>query len=408
MIKTENQSAAVRGSRDSNDLIPLHEPFDIARLGFNRRQVLDHLESLHGRIALLAADRDAALAQVAELSRVLDHLRQQADEATTQVQRILHQPMAEAGARIQRILQLVADEAAEVKAHTEAEISASKARADQDIAELKARADDQITALHAHASREAQALLDQARRQCDQLESESAARRQATEQAIAQREAETNQRIRNSQLRSLAGVHLLLRMMDKNLTDRMAAVERNESALRKLRAQMTSETTALQRLRAEVTAAHQLPTEALKQVRKIPAEPAVGESDTAKQPEIPIQRDGKEATIAAYDHRRPAGTDVTHDGTGACSPSAHHGNPRRRRPGDVITAVVKLLRHPGPRRRADQGRGSSTSRCLDAVLAWSRRRTPVSHAKPASRVPGRAVKTAELDSRRDSERSKII
>ena len=379
MIKMENQSAAVRGSRDSNDLLPLHEPFDIARLGFNRRQVLDHLELLHGRIALLAADRDAALAQVAELSRVLDHLRQQADEATAQVQRILQQPLAQAGARIQRVLQLVADEAAEVKAHTEAEISASKARADQDITELKARADDQITALQAQVSREAQALLDQARRQCDQLESESAARRKAAEQEIAQREAETNERIRNSQLRSLAAVHLLLRIMDKNLTDRVAAVERNESALRKLRAQMTSETTAIQSLHAEVTAAHQLPTEALKQVRKIPAEPAVDESGTAQQSEIPIQRDGKEATstAAAYDHRHRAGTDVAHD-----------GSPRRRRSGDVMTAVVKLLRHPGPRRRADQGRGSSISRCLDAVLAWSRCRTPVS--------------------RRDSEQSKII
>src|SRR5436309_10132027 len=143
MINTENQSVAVRGSRDSNDLIPLHEPFDIARRGFNRRQVQDYLESLDGRIAIIAADRDAALAQVAELSRVLDHLRREADEATAQVQRILQQPMAEAGARIQRILQLVAD----VKAHTEAEISASNARADQDIAELKARADDQTTAL---------------------------------------------------------------------------------------------------------------------------------------------------------------------------------------------------------------------------------------------------------------------
>src|SRR5919199_6235505 len=164
MIKTENQSAAVRGSRDSNDLIPLHEPFDIARLGFDRRQVLDHLESLDGRIVLIAADRDAALTQVAQLSRVLDHLRQQADEATAQVQRILQQPIAQAGARIQRILQLAAEEAAEVKAHTEAEISARKARADQDIAELKARADDQTTALQAHASHEAQSLLDQTRR----------------------------------------------------------------------------------------------------------------------------------------------------------------------------------------------------------------------------------------------------
>jgi hypothetical protein len=361
MIKTENQSVAVRGSRDSNDLIPLHEPFDIARRGFDRRQVRDHLESLDGRIALIAADRDAALAQVAELSRVLDHLRREADEATAQVERILQEPMAEAGARIQRILQLVAEEAAEVKAHAEAEISANQARADQDIAELKARADDQITALRAKASREAKSLLDQARRQCDQLESESAARRKAAEQAIAQREAEANERIRNSELRSLAGLHLMLRVMDENLTDRVAAVERDESALRELRAQVTSEATALQSLRAEVTAAvtaaHELSTEALEQVRKIPVEPAVGESDTAEQPDIPIQRDGEEGTSAAvaYDHRRLAGTDVVHDGVGPYSPSAHDGSPRRRRHGDVMTAVVMLLRHRGPRRRADRG-----------------------------------------------------
>lgn len=357
MIKTEKQSVAVRGSRDSNDLIPLHEPFDIARRGFDRRQVLDHLESLDGRIALIAADRDAALAQVAELSRVLDHLRREADEATAQVERILQEPMAKAGARIQRILQLVAEEAAEVKAHAEAEISASKARADQDIAELKARADDQITALRAQASREAKSLLDQARRQCDQLESESAACRKAAEQAIAQREAEANERIRNSELRSLAGLHLVLRVMDENLTDRVAAVERDESALRELRAQVTSEATTLQSLRAEVTAAHELSTEALEQVRKIPVEPAVDESDTAEQPDIPIQRDGEEWTSAAvaYDHRRLAGTDIVHDGVGPCSPSAHDGSPRRRRHGDVMTAVVKLLRHPGPRRRGPTG-----------------------------------------------------
>ncbi len=350
MIKTEKQYVALRGSRDSNDLIPLHQPFDIARRGFDRRQVLDHLESLDGRIALIAADRDATLAQVAELSRVLDHLRREAEEATAQVERILHEPMAEAGARIQRLLQLVAEEAAEVKAHTEAEISASKARADQDIAELKARADDQITALRAQASREAKSLLDDARRQCDHLESESTARRKAAEQAIAQREAEANERIRKSELRNLVGLHLMLRVMDENLMERVAAAQREESALRELRAQVTSEATALQSLRAEVTAevtaAHELSTEALEQVRKIPIEPAVGESVTAEQPKIPIQRDGEEPAIAAvaYDHRRLAGTDVVHDGGGPGSPSAHDGKPRRRRHGDVMTAVVKLLR----------------------------------------------------------------
>jgi chromosome segregation ATPase len=301
-VSVQLRFMAVRGSRDSNDLIPLHEPFETARLGFNRRQVLDHLESLHGRIALIAADRDAALAQAAELSKVLDHLRQEADhlrqeadKATAQVHRILQKPMAEASARIQHILQLVEEEAAEAKAHTEAEISASKTRADQEIAELKARANDQITASRAQASHEATSLLDHARRQLDQLESESAARREAAEQAIAQREAKATERIRDSQLCSLAGVHVLLRVIDKNLEDRLAAIGRDESALHDLRAQMTSEATALHNLRAEVTAAalaaHQLFTEALEQAQNIPVEPAVDATDDpTEQPDFPIQR----------------------------------------------------------------------------------------------------------------------
>jgi hypothetical protein len=200
--------------------------------------VLDHLELLHGRIAIIAADRNAALTQVAELTRVLDHLRQEADhlrqeadEATAQVERILKKPMAVASARIQRILQLVEEEATEDKAHAEAEISPSKARANQEITELKARANDQITALRAQASNEATSLLDHARQQRVQFESASTARREAVERAIAQREAEANERIQNSQLYSLAGVHLLVRVIDTNLTDRLAAIEREESAL---------------------------------------------------------------------------------------------------------------------------------------------------------------------------------
>lgn len=63
---------------------------------------------------------------------------------------------------------------------------------------------------------------------------------------------------------------------------------------REPRAQLTRQATAPQSLRAEVTtavtAAHQLSTEALKQACKIPVEPAVGESDTVEQPDIPIQR----------------------------------------------------------------------------------------------------------------------
>ena len=60
MVTAQLQSVSVRGPRDNDDLVPLHEPFETALRGFNRRQVLEHLESLDGRVAIVAADRDAA------------------------------------------------------------------------------------------------------------------------------------------------------------------------------------------------------------------------------------------------------------------------------------------------------------------------------------------------------------
>lgn len=295
----------MRGIQDDDDLVPLHQPFQIALHGFNRRQVLEHLESLDGRIAMVAADRDAALAQVAELSKVLnhlrlesellEHLRREADQATAQVERILATPMAEASARIQRIMRLAEEEAAELKADAEAEIAARIARADQDIAELRASADDQITKLRARASREAKSLLERTRQQCDRLETDSAARRKAAEQdaaqAIAQRESAASTRIRDNELRSIARMHLLLQAVSEQLTTRACAVERDESALRELRAQVTNEATALKALRTEITTAvratHELLAEALRQVHRVPVEKSTVERSTVGHPEVP-------------------------------------------------------------------------------------------------------------------------
>lgn len=276
--------------------------------GFNRRQVLEHLESLDGRIAIALADRDAALAQVSQLSKALDHLRTQGellahlrretDKASSEVDRILTTPMAEASARILHILKLAEEETAELKTRAEADIIARRARADQDIAALRGNAEDQIAGLRACATREAKSLLDHARRQCDRLESESAARCEAAEQeaahTIAQREDAASKRIRDSELRGLAGLHLMLRVIGKHLANREHAVERDESALHELRTQVTSQATALETLRAGITAAvvatHQLFAEALEQVRKIPVERALTEQEPDEQPEVPLQR----------------------------------------------------------------------------------------------------------------------
>ncbi len=298
------QSVLVRGSRVNDELVPLHEPFETALRGFNRRQVLEHLESVDGRLAIVTADRDSALAQVAELTKALNHLRaesdllghlrREAEKATAQMNRILTEPMAQAGARIQRIIELAEEEAAELKSRAQAEIAATKARADQDIAEVRARADDQIAALRASASREAKSLIEHGKRQCEQLELESAARRQAAErdsmQAIAERESAANDRIRVSELRSLAGVHLMARLIAERLAARKRAVEQDEVALHELRAQVANEVSGLDTLRTEITAAvvatHQLLGEALGQVRKLAAQRPPSDG----QPDVPVQR----------------------------------------------------------------------------------------------------------------------
>lgn len=276
--------------------MPLHQPFETALRGFNRRQVLEHLESLDGRIAMVTADRDAALTQVTELSKVLnhlrlesellEHLRQEADAATSRVERILATPMTEASARIQRILRLAEEEAAELKAHAEAE-----------IAHQRARADEEITRLRARASQEAKSLLEHAKRQCDQLEAESAARRKAAEQdaaqAIAQRESAANAQIRDREVRSVASVHLMLHVVGEQLSARVCAIDRDKSALCELQGQVADETTTLEALRIEVTAAvaaaHQLLVEALGQVHRAPAHKNTVEHSEVPVPQVPNQ-----------------------------------------------------------------------------------------------------------------------
>lgn len=323
----------MRGSRDNDDLVPLHEPFETALRGFNRRQVLEHLESLDGRIAVVAADRDAALTQVAELSKVMNHLRLQSElleylrreahEASARVERVLATPMAEASARIQRIMRLAEEEAAELKDTAEAEIVDGRTRADHELAKLRTSADEQIASLRAHASREAKSLLEHARRQCDQLEADSAARRDAAEQdaaqAIAEREAAASAGIRDSELRSIARLHLMHRIVGEQLSIRSCAVERDEAALRELRVQVADNVTGLEALRTEVTAAlaatYQVLTEALGQIGRtaidrLPVDSSSAERAEAPASPVPTQRSAEGGTVyllnaSAEDRRSP-------------------------------------------------------------------------------------------------------
>jgi hypothetical protein len=231
--------------------------------------------------------------------------------------------MAEASARIQRIMRLAEEEAAELKATAEAEIVAGRTRADHELAELRASADEQIASLRAHASREAKSLLEHARRQCDQLEADSAARREAAEQdaaeTIAQREAAASAAIRDSELRSIARLYLMHRIVGEQLSTRACAVERDESALRELRVQVANDVTALEALRTEITAAlaatYQVLAEALRQVGRTGMDRLPMDSSPVERAEVPVfpvptQRSAEGGTVyllnaGAEDRRSP-------------------------------------------------------------------------------------------------------
>lgn len=269
--------------RPQDDVVPLHEPFETTLRGFNREQVLAHIESLDGRISMIADDRESALVQVAELSRTIDHLReesellaqlrQEAEKATKQAERMQQSPIFAANTRVQRILQL----------------------AEEEVADIKARAEQEIAARHERAASAAEALLRGTAQRCKLLEAESEQRRKAaeqdTERDIARRESEASARIQSRDQRSTANLHAIMQIIGLHLAERVSLVEQKEAKLADVHARTGQEVAALEALRTKITA--QLSTTrhalaaALEQV-----EQAKIDHPGPVQP-MPIQRDGR-------------------------------------------------------------------------------------------------------------------
>ena len=135
------------------ELVPLHAAFDVVYRGFHRRQVIDHIENLEEQLRFTSLDRAEALAQAADLRKLLEMTRQDLEEARARIERLESASGSHAGAteRMHRMLRLAEDEAAEM--HLQAE---------RECADLRARADVEVTALRADAEREAAAMRSEA------------------------------------------------------------------------------------------------------------------------------------------------------------------------------------------------------------------------------------------------------
>src|SRR4051812_32371710 len=199
------------GLGEDRDLVPLGAGFDIMKRGYSRVQVEEHLERLDGELRLLAADRDAAVSQAADLARQLEQSRSEIDSLRGQVERLALPPTTLEGLseRLQRMLRLAQDEAAETKARAEAEAEHIRAKAETDANALRARYEEMLRGLDtrraemeaehrdviAKATAEAAAITKTAQDERAKLDSESNQRRAQIEEdfeiAMASRRTES-------------------------------------------------------------------------------------------------------------------------------------------------------------------------------------------------------------------------
>ncbi|GHH45932.1 hypothetical protein [Lentzea cavernae] len=138
------------------ELVPLHAGFDVVYRGFHRRQVIEHIENLEEQLRFTSLDRAEALAQAADLRKLLEMTRQDLEEARARIERLETTSGSHASAteRMHRMLRLAEDETAEMHLQAERECADLRERTDGEVAALRAEAEREAAAMRAEAESE--------------------------------------------------------------------------------------------------------------------------------------------------------------------------------------------------------------------------------------------------------------
>lgn len=267
--------------------MPLHAPFDVALRGFERNQVLDHIESLQGHISMAERDRDAALARVADMHKHLEHLQRegsvlsylqrQTDAVNEQLRRMQQSPIIGVTDRIQHMLTLAEEEAAEVRSHAEAEVEQLRTQAATETEQLRTRAETEATSLRRRSQVESERLSQDTAQRCERLEAASQRRcrdaEQQCEQEIARRHAEATAQIAEQERLGLARMHLMMQAVG----ERVQAARHEIASLRRVRGELA----------AQLSAADQSLTAALGHI-----DDTAGREPRHESEPVPTQRQG--------------------------------------------------------------------------------------------------------------------
>jgi cell division septum initiation protein DivIVA len=124
---------------EDRELVPLKPGFDVVWHGFDRAQVKQYLDDLDAEIKLLAADRDAALAQASDLTEQLTSSHARAQQLNKQVSGLAELPKNtdDLDDRCRRMVQLAQHQAAEITARAQAAASHTWASAEDSAAKLR-------------------------------------------------------------------------------------------------------------------------------------------------------------------------------------------------------------------------------------------------------------------------------
>ncbi|MDN5930257.1 MAG: hypothetical protein L0I24_04215 [Pseudonocardia sp.] len=203
--------------------------FDVVRRGYDQGQVDTHLRRIDAEISILAADRNAAVDQSAQLGRELDDARARAEKLRAQVRTLAGPPQSVQGMseRMRSMLRLAEDEVSDMLGRAETEAAQRRQEAEQEAEQMLATAREEAASFLGPAQTEATELAERAARERAQLVTD----RLAMERKIAADRAAMEQEI--AELRSAADARLAEERstVEQALAAQRATVEREITEL---------------------------------------------------------------------------------------------------------------------------------------------------------------------------------
>jgi V/A-type H+-transporting ATPase subunit G/H len=113
---------------DGTEQAPRSPHFDVVLRGYNQRQVNERVTRLEFDLRNAAKARDSAVAQAAELTKLLAATRHELDQARGQLHRIANGPLNASNVteRVRVMMKLAEEEIAEIRTSAEQQAAATR------------------------------------------------------------------------------------------------------------------------------------------------------------------------------------------------------------------------------------------------------------------------------------------